>query len=85
MLVAEPANSIRTNNQLKMKSCYKMKGKSEEDLSSHLNSFVKPAIAAIEPAASPGQHLLEHLLHASANNSICVVKLGKLNFFARSI
>ena len=47
-----------------------MKRTSEEDLPSHLNSFVKPAIAAIEPAASPSQHLLEHLLHAPANSCL---------------
>ena len=34
---------------------------------SHLDSLVKPAIASVEPATSPSQHLVEHSLHAPAD------------------
>ena len=36
----------------------------------HLDSFVKPSIATVEPAAPAGQHLLEHLLHAPGHSFV---------------
>ena len=70
VLVAEPANPVRRNNQLG-RSLFNFSTSHllmDSKWRSHLDSFVKPAIATVEPAARPRQHLLEHLLHTPANN-----------------